>query len=453
MTGQRLEIRNTQKLVLSQALRQSLKILQMPVLELKDYLEEELEQNPMLEQRELLEKSEKESDTPTIEEWGDYLPRDEVNPGLSPRGESAAGQEKPKGGYSLEEHLVWQLRLSAADDADYSIGEKIISAINEDGYLTLSLEELSAAEGFPAGDAERVLGIIRGFEPTGVGARSLKECLLIQLAAAGMEGTLAHRIVSEAWEDFQKGRFEGIAASLKAGTAEVSEAVKLISGLEPKPGREFSGEEVRYIVPDVILEKETDGTWRIILNNQGMPTLRINKAYEAVIRSGKATPEEKKFLEEKFRSAIAVLRSIDERKKTLIRVTRSIIEKQSDFLEKGMEFLKPLTLKEISGELGLHESTVSRVTANKYIQTPAGTFAFRHFFDVKLGSGEGESVSSGSVKEMIKRMIEEEAGSAPLTDGAVASELAAKGIRLSRRTVAKYREELKILKAGQRHRL
>ena len=453
MIGQRLEIKNTQKLVLSQALRQSLKILQMPVLELKDYLEEELEQNPMLEQRELLEKPEKESDTPTIEEWGDYLPRDEVNPGPSARGESASGPEKPKGGYSLEEHLVWQLRLSAADDADYSIGEKIISAINEDGYLTVSLEELCRSEGVSAEDAGRVLGIIQGFEPTGVGAKSLKECLLIQIAAAGKEGSLAHRIVSLVWEDFQKGRFDNIAAALKASPAEVSEAVRFISGLEPKPGREYSREEVRYIVPDVILEKEADGSWRIILNNQGMPSLRINRAYEAAIRSGKATPEEKKFLEEKFRSAIAVLRSIDERKKTLIRVTRSIIDKQKDFLEKGIEYLKPLTLKEVSGELGLHESTVSRVTANKYIQTPAGTFAFRHFFDVKLSSGAGESVSSGSVKQMIRIMIETEEGNAPLTDGAVASELAAKGIRLSRRTVAKYREEMKILAAGQRHRL
>ena len=453
MIGQRLEIKTAQKLVLSQALRQSLKILQMPVLELKDYLEEELEQNPMLEQRELLEKPEKESDTPTIEEWGDYLPRDEVNPGPASRGETASGPEKPKGGYSLEEHLVWQLRLSAADDADYSLGEKIISAINEDGYLTVSLEELCGAEGVSAGDAERVLGIIRGFEPTGVGARSLQECLLIQLAAAGREDSLAYKIVSLAWEDFQKGRFDNIAAALKAGPAEVSEAVRFISGLEPKPGREFSSEEVRYIVPDVIIEKEEDGAWRVILNNQGMPSLRINRVYEAAIRSGKATPEEKKFLEDKFRSAVAVLRSIDERKKTLIRVTRSIIEKQKDFLENGMDFLKPLTLREISSELGLHESTVSRVTANKYIQTPAGIFAFRHFFDVKLSGGAGESVSSGAVKEMIKRMIEGEQGKDPLTDGAVAVELAAKGVKLSRRTVAKYREEMKILKAGQRHRL
>ena len=375
MTGQRLEIKNTQKLVLSQALRQSLKILQMPVLELKDYLEEELEQNPMLEQRELLEKSDKESDTPTIEEWGDYLPRDEVNPGTAVRGETRPAQEKPKVGYSLEEHLVWQLRLSAADDRDYAIGEKIISAINADGYLTVPLEELSGAEGISTEDATRVLEIIRSFEPTGVGARTLRECLLFQLLAAGKEGSLAHRIVSEAWEDFEKGKFERISAALKASPAEVSEAVKIISGLEPKPGREFSSEEVRYVVPDVMLEREADGSWRILLNNQGMPTLRINRAYEAMIRSGKATPEEKKFLEEKFKSAVAVLRSIDERKKTLIRVTQCIIEKQKNFLEKGMEFLKPLTLKEISDELGLHESTVSRVTAKKYIQAPAGTFA------------------------------------------------------------------------------
>ncbi len=453
MTGQRLEIKNTQKLVLSQALRQSLKILQMPVLELKDYLEEELEQNPMLEQRELLEKSDKESDTPTIEEWGDYLPRDEVNPGTAVRGETRPAQEKPKVGYSLEEHLVWQLRLSAADDRDYAIGEKIISAINADGYLTVPLEELSGAEGISTEDATRVLEIIRSFEPTGVGARTLRECLLFQLLAAGKEGSLAHRIVSEAWEDFEKGKFERISAALKASPAEVSEAVKIISGLEPKPGREFSSEEVRYVVPDVMLEREADGSWRILLNNQGMPTLRINRAYEAMIRSGKATPEEKKFLEEKFKSAVAVLRSIDERKKTLIRVTQCIIEKQKNFLEKGMEFLKPLTLKEISDELGLHESTVSRVTAKKYIQAPAGTFAFRHFFDVKLNRGEGESVSSGSVKEIIKRLIENEQGSEPLTDGAISAALAADGIRLSRRTVAKYREELKILKAGQRHRL
>ena len=451
MAGQNLELRTTQKLVLSQALRLSLKILQLPIMELKEHIEEELEQNPMLELVDLgQEKPDAVKDTPTVEEWSEYLSRDEVNAGEYEKKEDKTYESLISNKYSLEEHLVWQLRLSDISQEDYVLGEKIIGEINGDGYLRVAPEELVARLSSNLEDVSRIVSLIKSFEPIGVGAFDLKECLLIQLKAKGQAESLAARIISACWEEFEKGKFKDIAEKLNASQAEVGEAVKIISKLEPHPGREIESEEVRYIVPDVIIEKDENGKNKILLNNQGMPRLGINRIYEKLLKSGTATEQEKKFMDEKLKAAIAVIKSIEERKKTLFKVTKAIVGRQQEFLDKGIEFLKPLTLKEISDEIGMHESTVSRVTANKYVQAPGGIFAFRHFFNVRLDKGEGGSVSSASVKEMIKNIIGEEDKDAPLSDGKIALMLQEKGISVKRRTVAKYREGEKIMTAAQR---
>ncbi|MEI7904038.1 MAG: RNA polymerase factor sigma-54 [Candidatus Firestonebacteria bacterium] len=450
MTGQNLELRITQKMVLSQSLLQSLKILQLPVMELKEYIEEELEQNPMLELAEKTEKNEKESEAPTAEEWNEYLSRDEVNAGEYEKKEDRSYESLAGNRYSLEEHLVWQLRLSDINQEDYTLGEKLIGELNEDGYLRASADELAVRLNAPAPDIKRVIALIQALEPVGVGAFDLKECLLIQLKAKGLKDSISWKIVTDCWGEFEKGKFREIAEKLKAEQAEVGEAVRIISKLEPKPGREIESEEVRYIVPDVIIEKDENSGYRILLNNQGMPRLELNRVYQKLLKSGSPGGKEKKFLEEKLKAAIAVIKAIEERKKTLFKVTRAIVGRQSEFLEKGIEHLKPLTLKEISEEIGMHESTVSRVTANKYVQAPGGIFAFRHFFNVKLDRGEGGPISSASVKEMIKNIIGEENKRTPLSDGKIAEILQGKGISVQRRTVAKYREEVKILTAAQR---
>lgn len=458
MNDHRLELRHSQRLVLSPNLQQSLKILQLPAIELKEFVDEELEKNPALEE------ADKEPELPDAENPDGSLDLEKIAEHLERESTADYGQSEmdsnPKKDfnydnianktYSLEEHLLWQLQLSEVSDEEYKVGEYLIGNINDDGFLVTTLEETAEKTGNTVETAVKLLGLIQSFDPTGVGAKNLKECLQIQLKARGLEGTLPWKLVTDHWEDFEKGHIDRVAEKEKTEMQEIYRAVEIVSKLEPKPGREVSAADVRYIVPDVVVEKDENGGYRLSINNEGVPFLRISKFYREMSKKKTITPEEKNFLKDKFASAVWLINAIGQRKKTLLKVTGSIIEAQKDFLEHGLDYLKPLALKEISEKVGMHQSTVSRVTAGKYVQTPKGIFPFRFFFNVKIEKGEGEqAVASRTVKEAIKNIAEEDKD-CNMSDSRIQSVLSARGFKVSRRTVAKYREELKILPAAKR---
>ena len=387
MNGQRLELRHSQRLVLSPNLQQSLKILQLPAIELKEYIDEELEKNPALEEADKepeLPEAENEDGSTDFEKIAEHLERESTadygrseidhDPKSGLNYENIAGKA-----YSLEEHLLWQLQLSEVPEAEYKIGEYFIGNINEDGFLAATVLEAAEMTGTTAEAAARILALIQSFDPVGVGAKNLKECLQIQLKAKGLEDSLAWKLVTEYWEDFEKGHLDKFAEKEKVEMKEIYRAVETVSKLEPKPGREISASDVRYIVPDVFVEKDGNGGYRLSVNNEGMPFLRISRFYREMSRKKTITPEEKNFLKDKFTSAVWLINAIGQRKKTLLKVTGAIIEAQKEFLEQGLDFLRPLALKEISEKVNMHQSTVSRVTAGKYVQTPRGIFPFRFF--------------------------------------------------------------------------
>ena len=456
----RLDLRQSQRLVLSPALQQSLKILQLPAVELKEYIDEELEKNPALET------AEKEVELPNVdavaedgsfdmEKIAEHLERESTaDYGEAERDRNLRRETNyentARNSYSLEEHLLWQLQLSAVDEADYKIGEYLIGNINDDGYLLTTISEAALALMVSEEKVNEVLKLVQSFEPTGVGAQGLSECLQIQLKAKGGEGTLAWKLVTVYWEDFEKGHLDRIAEKEKVPMPELYRAVEAVSKLEPKPGGEVSDSEVRYIVPDVLVEKDENGGYRISINNEGVPFLKISKFYREMSRKKTLTGEEKKFLKDKFASAVWVINAIGQRKKTLLKVTGAIIEAQKDFLEYGIDSLKPLALKEISEKVSLHQSTVSRVTAGKYVMTPKGIFPFRFFFNVKIEKGEGEpGIAARTVKDAIKDIVKADR-EGTMSDSRIQIALDERGFRVSRRTVAKYREELKLLPAAKR---
>lgn len=445
MQEQHLELRHTQKLILTPALKLSLKVLQLPILELKEYLEQELEQNPLLEIKEETE----EEDSFNMEDWSNYVGKD-YRVIRREKEEDKPYESLLKNKYTLQEHLLWQLRLLEISSEDYRIGEYIIGNINDDGYLTMVPSEIAEKYYIPHEKINKVLTLIQGFEPVGVGAGNLRECLQIQLRAKNEKNGIAWKIVTEFWDDFQKGKFNDIASKLNLHIQEIYEVSKIISKLEPKPGREVNEDEVRYIIPDVTVEKRDDGKYLITINNQGIPMLQISKFYKQYLTRKDIKAEEKNFINEKFKLATWLIKSIEQRKKTLYEVTRVIVEKQKEFLEKGIEFFKPLSLREVSSEINVHESTVSRVTTNKYMQTPRGIFSFKYFFNVRLDSVQGEGVSTTLVKDILKNIVEGEEKNKPLSDSKIVNLLFEKGINASRRTIAKYRKELGILPASKR---
>ena len=455
---QRLDLRPGQRLSLSPLLQQSLKILQMPAIELKEYIDEELEKNPVLETAERepeLPGAEKTDGSLDIEKFAEHFSKEGA--GTDSYEDSARGQQSAlnyeniaRNKYSLEEHLLFQLHMSAVGEDELKAAEYLIGNINEDGYLLSGAEEAAAKTGVAVEFAVRALALIQSFEPTGVGARNLRECLSIQLRAKGLEGTLSFKIVSVYWEEFEKGRLERIAEKEKKGIEEIYKATGAISKLEPKPGLEVSDSEIRYIVPDILVEKNQTGGYSVSLNNEVVPFLRISKFYRELSRKKNIAPEEKKFLKDKFGSAVWLINAIDQRKRTLLKVTAAIIEAQKEFLENGIDYLRPLALKEISEMTGMHQSTVSRVTAGKYVQTPRGIFPFRYFFNVKIETGAGEpGVAAGAVKDAIKNITEEDK-EGNMNDSKIQAVLGELGFKVSRRTVAKYREGMKILPAIKR---
>ncbi len=473
----RLELRLSQKLILTPQLQQAIKLLQLPHLELSQFLNQELLENPLLEEsfdeilvdelnteeKEALEIQEINEDTEasleklmtfTIDDYFEERGSDGrdlgyFNPGLVeyPSFEQSLSKEP-----DLYDHLLWQLRLSGAPALIKHVGEIIIGNIDENGYLTASLEEIGKIAKVQTAIVEEALKLVQGFDPPGIGAKDLKECLLLQINALNLEGTIVEKIIKNNLEELGKKKYSQIAAYYNISIDDVMTAVKIIEKLDPKPGSIFSKINRNYIVPDVYVIKIADG-YQIILNDEGVPRLRICNSYKRLLKQNNFfSKEDKKFFIEKLRSAVSLLKSLDQRNRTIYRVTETLLDIQREFFDKGVEYLKPLTLREVASALNLHESTVSRVTSNKYLSCSHGIFSFRFLFSSALNGNVG-NVSSTSVKNLIKKIISEEDPQKPLSDQLIADKLKKEGITIARRTVAKYREKLKIPSQSQRKKL
>jgi len=455
-----------QKLIMTAELRLAIAILQMSTLELDEYTQRELEENPLLEQKET-EDQPVENGTDSAgeekageaesgngpEEWMEYFhDRDiglAVNEGASKSFDNFLTQRP-----TLYEHLTFQLNLTCEDPAELEIGQYIIGNIDSHGYLCVDVAEIAAATDAETEMVERVLALVQTFHPHGVGARSLKECLLIQLHHYGKQNDLVEAIVNQFMDELAYGKVNKIAQALGTTVQKIQEACDLIRTLDPKPGLEYSpNDEVKYIIPDALVEK-VEGEYVVVMNDSASPRLVVNQLYESMIRNpANFTSEARKYLEEKMGSAIWLIRSIEQRRKTLDKVIRCIVDIQTEFFDKGIKYLKPLNLRQVADMIGVHESTVSRATSKKYIQTPQGLFELKYFFGSGVeGSGNSDRISSKSIKSMLEEIISGENNNRPLSDQTIVEILKSRGIKISRRTVAKYRQEIGISSTTARKR-
>jgi RNA polymerase sigma-54 factor len=496
----RLDLRLSQKLIMTPQLQQAIKLLQLSRLELQQTLTQHLMENPLLEE---LQADAEEIDSATGEEWNlekkeaegsdsgaeEPKPEGAENPEeLSANGwedyfdsdrragdteyPSASQDELPSydqtvvKAQSLEDHLLWQLGLSGLSETEKAVGRMIIGNLDDDGYFRTPLEDIASEAGLSVEQVEAVLKHIQSFDPAGVAARDLQECLLIQLRYLDrnigivdgrrirLKDSLVESIVIHHLKDLEKKHYGRIAKALDATIEEVLAATHIIEGLEPKPGRPYFTADNYVIVPDVFVVKNED-EWVVLLNDDGMPRLRISPYYKQLMGSGKPSSDATKaYLEEKLRGAQWIIRSIEQRNKTIIKVVGSIIKFQEAFFEKGVQYLKPLVLKQVADDIGLHESTISRVTANKYMYCPQGILELKYFFNtgIQRADQSEEELSSVTVREMIRKMVAEEDAQHPLKDQEIAARLQKNNIMIARRTVAKYRSEVHIPSASQRKR-
>lgn len=469
----KLSLRQTQRMVMTPMLQEAISLLQLSRLEMLQALRQQVEENPVMEEvmegvEEPDESQEMQSvaEEPTAEtngegpvadiDWESYLQdasdyrpsiqREQIDPF---DGESLLTRPS-----SLEDHLLFQLHLTARDPELLNLGSYIIGDLDDNGYLRSGVEELASLAGATQESVEAALRYVQGFDPAGVGARDLRECLLIQLSARSERNEVAEAIVSSHLHDLERGQLGKIADALGISLKETQEARALIRSLEPKPGKTLSGEEPRYITPDVYVLK-IDGRFLVTLNEEGLPRLRISPYYREILSKRRVVPQEaRNYVEEKMRSALWFIRSIEQRKRTLLKVTESLVKFQRDFFDDGISHLKPLTLREVADDISMHESTVSRVTTSKYVQTPQGLFELKYFFHRGVPSTAGDTVSSLKVKDLVRRYLTGEDSRKPLSDQKIVEILArAHGVEIARRTVAKYRGQLRIPSSNQRREI
>ncbi|ABB15508.1 RNA polymerase factor sigma-54 [Carboxydothermus hydrogenoformans] len=453
-----LNLEQTQKLVLTPELKQAITILQLNTLELVSFIEQQVETNPLLEIEICEDKEENElgenEEYQELREIAEYFAdSSDLGMGLRQEDEERKGFEPASSESSLWEHLYLQLHLLNLPQLDNKIGEFIIGNIDENGYLTCPVEEISERLKVEEEEVVRVLKIIQTFDPPGVGARGLLECLLIQAEQKNILTPLLKEIISNYLPDLAQSKYLKVANRLGVTVEEVYQAMDIIKSLDPKPGRNFATlKEVRYVVPDITVEK-VESEYIILVNDSLLPRLNINKIYQNILKQKDYDEKTKKYVEKKLNQALWLIKSIEQRRFTLYRVARFIVDYQREFLEYGLKYLKPLTLKQVAKALNLHESTISRACANKYMATPRGTFEMKYFFASALESGQGGFSSSTSIKAQIKELIARENPQDPLSDQRIADILTQRGVKISRRTVAKYREEMGILAAAKRRKV
>ncbi len=512
------QLRISQQLVMTPQLQQAIKLLQLNQLELVNLVQQELQENPVLEESDADEETPGEREDAAVDEPGDFdgeageasdssaedsadrldagdaTSADEPGPtdaekiadieweqyleshpmtGLETGG-IAGEDDRPslEATYarrpSLGEHLEWQLQVTDLDEAEHEIAHWIIGNIDDRGFLRSSVEEIARQCGAQESDVERVLAVIQKLDPTGVAARDLRECLLIQIDTLKVGGELVRRLVDEHVDLLQKRDFRSLAKLTGATLQEVADAARVIGTLEPRPGRGFGGDDPVYITPDIYVYKVGDD-FHVLLNEDGLPKLKINSMYRDVLSKDRRAhaldssrtvgaaelgdKDTKNYVHDKVRSAMWLIKSIHQRQRTIYKVMQSIIQYQRDFFEHGVAHLKPLNLRDVADDIEMHESTVSRVTTNKYVHTPQGIFELKYFFNSSISRFDGEALASESVKEKIRKIIENEDPVRPMSDQRIAEMLKAANIDIARRTVTKYREAMNILSSTKRRQV
>jgi RNA polymerase sigma-54 factor len=431
---QRTELRR----LLVPELNQSLKILALPLLDLKSVIEAELTNNPFLEETPPAVTKPKLSETLSYQSSGLIGPDTDFRMNLISKK------------VSLQDILLRQLGMFANTDEEFKIGQEIIGNIDGNGYLKVTLEEISKDLNLPLESAEKVLKLIQQFEPAGVAARTVSECLLIQLALANEKEPLLRKIVECHLEDVAKKNYSLIAKALNEPLEKIEPLIKKVSRFDPKPGRNYSTEEIRHVVPDIIIDEKGDEL-DISINDEDIPTLNINKDYKKMLKDKTLDPQTKEYLTNQLKNALALLRAVFRRKSTLRRIVETIVEIQQDAIKTDFSHLKPLVFQEVANKLSIHESTVCRAIMNKYVRLPFGVVALKEFFSSRVQDSNGQSLSSKHVLRLIKELIEQEDKKHPLSDQEISNILSKQhNLSVPRRTVTKYREELKILSSTYR---
>ena len=468
---QKLHTRLVQKLILTPSLQQAIKLLPMSTLELSDLLNQEMVENPMLEEvptedlqpadtAAAPEKAEPDLQSNKPETWDDqdyeYFFGEYLEDSYRPRAQQEIKELPPientlSTSSSLADHLMWQLSMQTNDPLLRDIGSAVVGNLDDDGYLVASFDELAGMGPWHVADVERALRLIQSFDPVGVAARDLQECLQIQIRHLGLEGTPPDRIVTDHLRLLQNHQVPEIARKLSLTIDEMKEHIEIIRNLDPKPGSRYNPNQSQYVIPDVYVLKVED-EYVAVLNEDGLPQMRISPVYRRLLDKSAAdnTAETRAYVKDKFKSALWLIKSVEQRQKTIQKVANSIINFQRDFLDHGIEHLRPLVLRDVANDISMHESTVSRVVTNKYMHTPQGVFEMKYFFHSGINSAYGESVSSVTIKQRIRKIIENEDPRKPLSDSKIVSILQREGLDLARRTIAKYREELKISTSNQR---
>lgn len=471
----------SQKLIMTPSLQQAIKLLQLSKLELQEVLNEELLENPLLEEsaeeeqqkaeddkkadqesqsEERLDKDKDKDEKDAFDEIDyDAYFQDYIDYGYNPRMREEYDEfpientlSRPQ---NLWDHLTWQLTVSDAPDHIKEIVIFLIGNIDEDGYLRVSDEEMQEAdENWDQKDVDEAVRVVRSFDPPGVGARDLRECLQLQVERLDIEEPLVNEIIENHWPMFMNRQFVQLHKALGVDLKDLEHLVEIIRHLDPKPGRKYSSERAVYVEPDVHVHKIGD-EYVIVLNEDGMPKLRINHRYRNMLKqmNSKEEGETVSYIKEKMRSAVWLIKSLDQRQRTIYKVAESIVKHQREFLEKGVEHLRPLVLRDVADDIQMHESTVSRVVSNKYIHTPRGVYLMKYFFHSGIDSDHGEDISSIAVKKKIRTYIDDEDPKKPLSDSKIMKILNDEGINIARRTVAKYRDELNIPSSTDRKQI
>jgi RNA polymerase sigma-54 factor len=468
----KLHLKVAQKQILTPGLVQMVSVLALNRLELREMINQEIMANPVLEEvgedgtaaESYTDEAFLKAETEKIPETEAANPFDEFdvaaffNQYLDTGAENHREREqieKPSfeqflsSPQNLSDHLNWQLSASICSEKVHEIAETIIGNLDENGYLTATLEEIAAGDNYSMEDVEEALAVVQEFDPPGVAARDARECLLIQLRLFDPQNTLARQIVSDHLKLLQNNQLKELARALNRPVDLVKRAVEGIKRLDPRPGLRYNASQPRLVEPDVYFRKVSD-EWQIFMNEDDLPQLRLSPVYRRLLARDAADREVRNYVKERFSAALQLLKNIEQRKHTILKVCQVIIRRQGDCLEFGMDQLKPMMIKEVAEEVGVHPSTVSRAVANKYAHTPQGVIELRHFFSESVNGPQGSSISLITLKRRVKKMIEEEDAVHPLTDEQIAKRLADEGIHVTRRTVAKYREDLRIPSTHQR---
>jgi RNA polymerase sigma-54 factor len=471
-----------QQLVITPQLQQAIRLLQLTRLELVDLISQEMKENPLLEEDEDTKESveaegpvsEQDQGEPSVDaehtievkgegegteefDWENYLENYNLTPFQRQNRED--GEERPSfenfltKRTTLSDHLNWQLQLSHSTEEEQKVGTLIIGNLDEDGYLKIALEDICSEANLSLEVVEGTLRKIQQFDPVGVAARDLKECLLIQLEQMAVRDPLAEKVVSEHLSLLKNRNYPAIAKRLEVSLERVNRAACLISKLDPKPGKAFGGEVAQEIIPDVYVYK-MEGEYLVYLNDEGVPRIKVSSLYRSILSDSRFALEgDRKYIQEKLRSALWLIRSIHQRQRTIYKVAKSIVKFQKDFLDNGIQFLKPLVLRDVAEDIQMHESTISRVTNNKYMHTPQGIYELKFFFNAGITSTQGEALASESVKNLVREIITKEDPKKPYSDEKLVQILKGMNIHIARRTVSKYRETMKILSSNERRRM